>query len=117
MLRLPGGRALAAKTLYGLCCIAASLVLVVAAIGYYAQTRLDSIGTSQVAAGGPSTGAMNILIMGLESRTYLNGTPLDHHLDALPGHRVRRRGADQHADLAAHLRRRAEGGRLLHPPR
>ncbi|MCW2931965.1 MAG: hypothetical protein JWM19_2927 [Actinomycetia bacterium] len=81
MLRLPGGRALAAKALYGLGCIAASLVLVVAGVGYYAQRQLDNIGTSSVLAGGPSTGAMNILIMGLESRTYFNGTPIDHHLD------------------------------------
>jgi LCP family protein required for cell wall assembly len=80
MLRLPGGRALAAKAVYGLSCVVASLVLAVAAVGYYAQKQVDSIGTSSVAAGGPSTGAMNILIMGLESRTYFNGTPLDHHL-------------------------------------
>src|SRR5258708_7425335 len=81
MLRLPGGRALAAKAVYGLSCVAASLVLAVAAVGYYAQKKVDSIGTSSVLAGGPSTGAMNILIMGLESRTYFNGTQLDHHLE------------------------------------
>jgi LCP family protein required for cell wall assembly len=52
----------------------------VSGIGYYAQQTAESLGTSRVLAGGPSTGAMNILIMGLESRTYWNGTPLDHHL-------------------------------------
>jgi LCP family protein required for cell wall assembly len=81
MLRLPSGRTLAAKAIYGLSCIAASLVLVAAALGYYAQKQVDSIGTSSVLAGGPSTGAMNILIMGLESRTYWNGSPIDHHLE------------------------------------
>jgi LCP family protein required for cell wall assembly len=80
MLRPPGGRALAMKALYGLSCVAASVVLVVAAIGYYAQRQVNSIGTSSVLAGGASTGAMNILIMGLESRTYWDGTPIDHHL-------------------------------------
>jgi LCP family protein required for cell wall assembly len=68
------------KALYGLSCVAASIVLVVAAIGYYAQRQVNSIGSSSVLAGGPSTGAMNILIMGLESRTYWDGTPIDHHL-------------------------------------
>jgi len=83
MLRLPSGRALAAKALYGICCIAASLVLAAAAVGYYAQRQVDAIGSSKVLAGGPSTGSMNILIMGLESRTYWNGTPIDHHLEHL----------------------------------
>ena len=81
MLRLPGGRTLAARAVYGLSCIVASLVLVAAALGYYAQRQVDSIGQSSVLSGGPSTGAMNILIMGLESRTYWNGTPIDHHLE------------------------------------
>jgi LCP family protein required for cell wall assembly len=77
---LPGGKALAGKALYGLGCVVAALVLVVSGVGYYAQQTGESLGTSRVLAGGPSTGAMNILIMGLESRTYWDGTEIDHHL-------------------------------------
>jgi len=80
MVGLPGWKALAGKAGYGLGCAAAAVVLGVSGIGYYAQTTAESFGTSRVLAGGPSTGPMNILIMGLESRTYWNGTPIDHHL-------------------------------------
>jgi anionic cell wall polymer biosynthesis LytR-Cps2A-Psr (LCP) family protein len=88
MLRLPGGKslagkALAGKALYGLGCIAAACVLFAAAAGYYAQKAVDSIGTSSVLVGGPSTGPMNILIMGLESRTYWDGTSISHHLGVI----------------------------------
>jgi anionic cell wall polymer biosynthesis LytR-Cps2A-Psr (LCP) family protein len=77
---LPGGKALLGKAAYGLGCAAAAIVLGVSGIGYYAQTTAESLGTSRVLAGGPPTGPMNILIMGLESRTYWDGTPIDHHL-------------------------------------
>jgi LCP family protein required for cell wall assembly len=33
--------------------------------------------------GGPTTGAMNILVMGLESRTDFQGRPIDHHIQVL----------------------------------
>ena len=80
MAGLPGWKALTSKAAYGLGCVAAAVVLGVSGIGYYAQTTAESFGTSRVLAGGPSTGPMNILIMGLESRTYWDGTPIDHHL-------------------------------------
>jgi LCP family protein required for cell wall assembly len=78
---MPGGRGIAGKTVYTLSCLAASLVLVVAGAGYYAQNRADSFGQSGVLAGGPSTGSMNILVMGLESRTYWSGKPLPRYLE------------------------------------
>ncbi len=81
MLRLPGGRTLAGKTAYAVSCLAASLVLLAAGVGYYAQSQADSFGQSGVLAGGPSTGAMNILVMGLESRTYWSGKPLPRYLE------------------------------------
>src|SRR5258708_22724523 len=81
MLRLPGGKALAGKAAYAVSCVAASLVLVVAGVGYYAQSQADSFGQSGVLAGGPSTGSMNILVMGLESRTYWSGKPLPRYLE------------------------------------
>ena len=80
MPRLPGAKAVAGKAVFSTACVFAALVLVASGVGYYAQRTADSFGTSRVLSGGPSTGAMNILIMGLESRTYWNGTEIDHHL-------------------------------------
>ena len=75
------GKTLAGKAFYALGCTAAAVVLAVAGTGYLAQKEVNSVGSSPVLAGGPSVGAMNILIMGLESRTYWNGQPVDAHLD------------------------------------
>jgi LCP family protein required for cell wall assembly len=78
MHRGPGGWL--GKAGYGACCALASLILAIAGFGYYARDQIDGIGMSNVLTGGQSTGAMTILIMGLESRTYWDGTPIDHHL-------------------------------------
>jgi LCP family protein required for cell wall assembly len=83
MLRVLGDKTLLGKVGYGLSCAFAALILAAAGAGYYAQTQVDIIGTSNVLAGGQSTGAMTVLIMGLESRTYWDGTPIDHHLQHL----------------------------------
>ena len=77
---MPGVKALVGKALYGLGCIIASAVLVGGGVAYYGTKKIDSLGTSPNLSGGPSTGPMNILIMGLESRTYWDGTPVDHHI-------------------------------------
>src|SRR5215471_5740913 len=77
------GLALAGKAGYALGCVAAALVLVASGVGYYAQHQADVTGNSAVAMGGPSTGAMNILVMGLESRTYWSGKPLPRYLTNL----------------------------------
>jgi LCP family protein required for cell wall assembly len=83
VLRQLGKTTMLGKVGYAVSCVLASVILVASGAGYYAQQTLDSIGTSPVGSGGPSTGAMNILIMGLESRTYWNGAPIDHHLGVL----------------------------------
>jgi anionic cell wall polymer biosynthesis LytR-Cps2A-Psr (LCP) family protein len=75
-----GVKALAGKALYGLGCIAAAVVLVVSGVAYYGAKTVDGLGTSPNLSGGPSTGPMNILIIGLESRTYWDGTSVDHHI-------------------------------------
>jgi anionic cell wall polymer biosynthesis LytR-Cps2A-Psr (LCP) family protein len=75
-----GVNALAGKALYGLGCMIAALVLVVSGVAYYGTKEVNSLGTSPNLSGGPSTGPMNILIMGLESRTYWDGTSVDHHI-------------------------------------
>jgi LCP family protein required for cell wall assembly len=72
--------ALLGKAGYALGCVLASVVLVVAGVGYYAQSQAESLGQSNVLAGGPSVGPMNILVMGLESRTYWSGKPLPRSL-------------------------------------
>ena len=75
-----GFKTLAAKTLYGLGCVVAALVMVVSGVAYFGTKAVNALGTSPNLSGGPSTGPMNILIIGLESRTYWDGTPVDHHI-------------------------------------
>lgn len=75
-----GVNALAGKVLYGLGCVIAAVVLVVSCVAYYGAKTVNGLGASPNLSGGPSTGPMNILIMGLESRTYWDGTSVDHHL-------------------------------------
>ncbi len=75
------GGAIAAKTGYALGCVLASLVMVVSGFAYYVKSQVDGIGGSNVISGSPSVGAMNILLMGLESRNYWNGDPLPRGLE------------------------------------
>jgi anionic cell wall polymer biosynthesis LytR-Cps2A-Psr (LCP) family protein len=78
-----GVKALAGKALYGLGCFVAAVVLVASGVAYYGTKAVNSLGTSPNLAGGPSTGPMNILIIGLESRTYWDGTSVDHHIGTI----------------------------------
>jgi LCP family protein required for cell wall assembly len=82
MFRAHGGAAIAGKAGYALGCVVASIILVVSGFAYYVKSGVDSIGGSNVISGSPSVGAMNILLMGLESRTYWNGEPLPRGLEA-----------------------------------
>ena len=80
MLRAHAGMAVVGKAGYALGCMLAALVLVGSGFAYYVKGEVGSIGGSNVLTGGPQTGAMNILLMGLESRTYWNGQPLPRTL-------------------------------------
>ena len=71
-----GGAAIVGKAAYVLSCILASLVLVTSGFAYYVKAQVASIGGSDVITSGPSVGAMNILLMGLESRTDYDGNIL-----------------------------------------
>jgi LCP family protein required for cell wall assembly len=82
MSRGHGGAAIAGKAGYALGCVVASLIMVASGFAYYVKSSVDSIGGSNVISGSPSVGAMNILLMGLESRTYWNGDPLPRGLEA-----------------------------------
>ena len=80
MFRVPGRQVLAAKTGYVAACVAAALVLVISGIAYGVESNLGAIGGSDALSGGPQTGAMNILLMGLESRTDYQGNVLSSQL-------------------------------------
>jgi LCP family protein required for cell wall assembly len=74
----------AGKAGYVLSCIAAALVLVISGFSYFVVKDVSDIGGSHAIASGPSIGAQNILLMGLESRTDWNGNILpDDVLKAL----------------------------------
>src|SRR5215469_15103951 len=81
MISARGGAGIAGKAGYALGCVVASLVLVASGFAYYVKSQVNSIGGSDVISGSPSVGAMNILLMGLESRTYWSGQPLPKSLE------------------------------------
>jgi LCP family protein required for cell wall assembly len=76
MFRSHGAIAILGKTGYGLCCTLAALTLVGSGFAYYVKAQVGQIGGSNAITGGPQTGAMNILLMGLESRTDWQGNIL-----------------------------------------
>ena len=74
----------AGRSGYVLSCVAASLVLAISGFSYFVVKDVSSIGGSHAIVSGPSIGAQNILLMGLESRTDWNGNILpDDVLKAL----------------------------------
>ena len=70
----------AGKAGYVLSCVAAALVLAISGFSYFVVKNVDSIGGSHAIASGPSIGAQNILLMGLESRTDWNGNILPNDI-------------------------------------
>ena len=76
MPRSHGGIGIAGKAGYAVACGLSAVVLVVSGFAYYVRAQVNSIGGSDVISGGPQTGAMNILLMGLESRTDYDGNIL-----------------------------------------
>ncbi|MGH3294849.1 MAG: LCP family protein [Trebonia sp.] len=76
MFRAHGYSAIVGKAGYTLSCVLASLALVGSGFAYYVKAQVGSIGGSNAISGGPSVGAMNILLMGLESRTDYDGNIL-----------------------------------------
>ena len=57
-------------------CLIAAVALLASGLSYLTVEAVGSIGSSNAIASGPSTGPQNILLMGLESRRYWNGTIL-----------------------------------------
>jgi LCP family protein required for cell wall assembly len=69
-------RSAAHSTFYVLTCAFSALVLAVSGFSYFVVRDISSIGASHAITGGPSIGAQNILLMGLESRRDWNGNVL-----------------------------------------
>jgi LCP family protein required for cell wall assembly len=74
------GGLIAGKVGYALSCLAAAVLLVVSGYAHKAVGELNQIGDGVPIVGSSSVGQMNILVMGLESRTTFLGQELDHHL-------------------------------------
>ncbi len=70
----------AGKAGYALSCVAAAVVLAISGFSYFVVRDVSSIGGSHAIDSGPSIGAQNILLMGLESRTDWNGNILPNNI-------------------------------------
>jgi len=81
---MPGllaGKAIALKAAYGVACVASAATLVVSGYSHEFTSEIDSVGANGVALPDSSSiGEMNILIMGLESRTNYEGQTLPESL-------------------------------------
>jgi anionic cell wall polymer biosynthesis LytR-Cps2A-Psr (LCP) family protein len=64
------------KVGYAVACAAAAIVLVVSGYAHDVVSLTSALGDGASLGSGPSTGAMNILLMGLESRTNFQGQVL-----------------------------------------
>jgi LCP family protein required for cell wall assembly len=65
---------------YVVACLAAAAALVISGFSYFVVRDVASIGSSHAIASGPSVGAQNILLMGLESRRDWNGNILPNSI-------------------------------------
>jgi LCP family protein required for cell wall assembly len=71
---------IAGKALYGVVCLFAAVLLVVAGYAHKVVGQVNATGKGIVIPGTPSVGAMNVLVMGLESRTNYQGQTLPNSL-------------------------------------
>jgi LCP family protein required for cell wall assembly len=74
------GGLIAGKVGYAAACLAATVLLIVSGYAYKVTGLVSAIGGGITLPGSPSTGAMNILLMGLESRTDYEGQTLSAQL-------------------------------------
>ena len=77
------GSLLAGKIGFAASCVLAATALLVSGYAFHVEGQVGDVASSRVDAGGPQVGDMNILLMGLESRTYWNGQPLPKTLEDL----------------------------------
>ena len=76
MLGMGGGSLIAGKVGYAVTCAVAAVVLVVSGVAYRTVSLVNDLGHGVGISNGASVGAMNILLMGLESRTDFDGNTL-----------------------------------------
>ena len=76
MLGMGGGSLIAGKVGYAVTCAVAAVVLVVSGYAYKVVSLTEGLGNGVGISNGASVGAMNILLMGLESRTDYEGNTL-----------------------------------------
>src|SRR2546423_11171453 len=76
VVRARGWRTIGGTVGYSVSCLLAVIVLAAAGYAHYVQRQVGGLASSNVDTGGPQTGAMNILLMGLESRTDYDGNVL-----------------------------------------
>ncbi len=76
MLGMGGGSLIAGKVGYAVTCALAAAVLVVSGAAYKVVSLSEGLGNGVSISNGASVGAMNILVMGLESRTDYEGNTL-----------------------------------------
>jgi anionic cell wall polymer biosynthesis LytR-Cps2A-Psr (LCP) family protein len=76
-------RVVAGKVGYTVSCLLAAVLLVVTGYAHKTVSQVSGFADGASLGGGASVGAMNILVMGLESRTNFEGQELDHHLQHL----------------------------------
>ncbi|MGH3212707.1 MAG: LCP family protein [Trebonia sp.] len=71
---------IAGKAVYAVVCLFAAVLLVVAGYAHKVVGQVNATGKGITIEGSPSVGAMNILVMGLESRTNYEGQTLPNSL-------------------------------------
>jgi anionic cell wall polymer biosynthesis LytR-Cps2A-Psr (LCP) family protein len=71
---------IAGKAVYAVVCLFAAVLLVVAGYAHKVVGQVNATGKGVTIPGSPSVGAMNILVMGLESRTNYEGQTLPNSL-------------------------------------
>jgi LCP family protein required for cell wall assembly len=76
LLGMGGGSTIAGKVGYAVTCVVAAVVLVVSGVAYRFVSLAEDLGNGVSISNGASVGAMNILVMGLESRTDYEGQTL-----------------------------------------
>src|SRR3984885_8759461 len=76
LLGMGGGSLIAGKVGYAVSCAVAAVVLVVSGYAYKVVSLTEGLGNGVSISNGASVGAMNILVMGLESRTDYEGQTL-----------------------------------------
>ncbi len=76
MLGMGGGSQIAGKVGYAVTCAVAAVVLVVSGAAYNFVSSIQHLGNGISISNSASVGAMNILVMGLESRTDYEGNTL-----------------------------------------